>query len=200
MLDAVFFDLGRVLLDFDLEIAYRRASERSSANLQEIKAAVLAPRMTAFERGEISTNEFLGEIAAAIEFGGEVEELRMMFNDIFSEMHDNLEAARKLKGRVRLGLISNTNESHIEFAESRYDLFTLFDVRVYSHKEGIRKPEQEIYRRAMDRLGVRPDRSLFIDDLAANVEGAVRAGMHAVRLAPGVRLTSDLHPLLRALL
>ncbi|WP_147208371.1 HAD-IA family hydrolase, partial [Pseudoxanthomonas taiwanensis] len=44
---------------------------------------------------------------------------------------------------------------------------------------GGRKPEPQVYLRALERLGWNAADTLFIDDLFANVQGARRAGLHA---------------------
>lgn len=44
----------------------------------------------------------------------------------------------------------------------------------------MRKPDPEIYRYAADRLGVRPEECVFVDDLRPNVGGAVEVGMVAI--------------------
>jgi FMN phosphatase YigB (HAD superfamily) len=47
---------------------------------------------------------------------------------------------------------------------------------------GARKPERRIYTRALGRFGVNPADAILFDDSAANVDGAIQAGMHAFQL------------------
>jgi HAD superfamily hydrolase (TIGR01509 family) len=60
---------------------------------------------------------------------------------------------------------------------------------------GLRKPDVAIYRRALDILGSDPQRTLFIDDRQENVEGAVAAGMRAVRFTGAEALRGELERL-----
>jgi HAD superfamily hydrolase (TIGR01509 family) len=53
-------------------------------------------------------------------------------------------------------------------------------VEIRSGQVGVRKPGPEIYRLTADRLGVRPDECVFVDDIPANVEGARAVGMWAL--------------------
>lgn len=199
-IDAVFFDLGKVLVDFDLEKAYRAAAERSHLTPEEIRASVISPRMYEFEKGQISIDEFFRGLALDIAFQGTREELRKIFDDIFTEMSHNVSVLRALHGRVRLGMISNTNASHIAFVEREYDFFSLFDQRIYSHEVQMRKPDVEIYTHALQVMNALPERSLFIDDLEANVAGARNAGMHTIHLPVGRALADLGHPALDELL
>ncbi|MHB8648340.1 MAG: HAD-IA family hydrolase, partial [Thermomicrobiales bacterium] len=61
-----------------------------------------------------------------------------------------------------------------------YGLDRLVDGMIFSDEEGIAKPDPRIYRLAAERLGVRPEESLFVDDVLGNIEGARAVGMIAV--------------------
>jgi putative hydrolase of the HAD superfamily len=56
----------------------------------------------------------------------------------------------------------------------------LFDAVVVSCEVGVRKPDPEMFTHVTDRLGVEPEATLLVDDIAANVNGARRAGWHAI--------------------
>lgn len=59
----------------------------------------------------------------------------------------------------------------------------LFDAVVESWEVGVRKPNPAIYRLACERLGVAPERAVFLDDQPANAEGARAAGLRAIVVA-----------------
>jgi putative hydrolase of the HAD superfamily len=78
---------------------------------------------------------------------------------------------------IRTGLVSNS------WSTSHYDralLAELFDAVVISAEVGLHKPEPEIYLLASKRLGVEPQRCVFIDDLRENCAGAEAVGMRAI--------------------
>ena len=56
----------------------------------------------------------------------------------------------------------------------------LFDVLVFSGEVGVGKPNAEVYRLTVDRLGLRPQECVFVDDFVGNVRGAVAAGLVGV--------------------
>jgi putative hydrolase of the HAD superfamily len=90
-------------------------------------------------------------------------------------MFEAVAAARR--AGVRTGLVSNS------WGEEGYDrtrFGELFDVLVISGEIGIRKPAPEIYALAAERLGREPERCVFVDDLAQNISGAERVGMHGI--------------------
>jgi HAD superfamily hydrolase (TIGR01509 family) len=51
--------------------------------------------------------------------------------------------------------------------------------RLVSAELGVRKPDPQIFRLALERFGATPETTFFADDSAANVEGAASVGIHA---------------------
>ena len=85
---------------------------------------------------------------------------------------------RALRGRVRLGLLSNAGSGGTQrLAEA--GVSDLFDDVVCSGDVGLAKPDPAIYRLAAKRLGVPVEACLFVDDMRRNVDGARAAGMRA---------------------
>ena len=54
----------------------------------------------------------------------------------------------------------------------------MFDARVLSYEEGLMKPAPELYRTALKRLGVAPERAAFFDDIQSYADGATAVGIH----------------------
>ena len=52
-----------------------------------------------------------------------------------------------------------------------------FDGTLISADEKVMKPQPEIYRLCMERFGLKPEESFFIDDVRANIDGAAACGI-----------------------
>lgn len=92
-----------------------------------------------------------------------------------------IEYIASLKGRYKLGLVSNVpHRSHIDRHFRRGELDQLFDVVVASGDVGYDKPQPQIYQFAADQLGVQPEECLFIDDIPRFCEGAAATGMQTL--------------------
>ena len=90
-----------------------------------------------------------------------------------------INAVRKARSSgLRTGLLSNSWGNRESYRFEHFD--TLFDAVVISGEVGIRKPDPEIYALAAREVGVPPEQCVFVDDIAANVRGAVAAGMVGV--------------------
>ena len=87
---------------------------------------------------------------------------------------------RSLRPRYRTALLSNSFVDAREKEHARYGLGDLAELIVYSHEVGIAKPDRRIYELTCERLEVRPEEVIFLDDVEAYVAGARDAGMNAI--------------------
>jgi epoxide hydrolase-like predicted phosphatase len=91
-----------------------------------------------------------------------------------------IEYARGLRPRYRTGILSNSFVGAREQEQQAYGFEGLVDEIVYSHECGMSKPDPRIYALTCERLGVRADEAVFVDDYAPNVTAAREAGWHGV--------------------
>ena len=193
MIRAVFFDLGKVLLDFDWIAACKRSTALCDGGEERIiEWFSETPHVYDYERGRLSTPEFFELARVGLGFRGGFEQFCEFWSDIFWEIPESVAIVRALKGRLPIALLSNTNDMHIRWVEQKFAFMRLFDVTIYSYREGVAKPNPEIYRRALRRLNVAPAEAFFTDDRADNVEGALRAGMDAVQFTDAAALSAAL--------
>lgn len=117
--------------------------------------------------------------------------LARMFGGFRTEpaMYDVLRRARE--HGLRTALLSNSWGADYD----RDGWEDLFDAVVISGEVGLRKPDADIYLLAASRLGLPPERCVFVDDLAVNVHGATRAGMAAVHHTTMATTVAELHTL-----
>jgi epoxide hydrolase-like predicted phosphatase len=105
-----------------------------------------------------------------------------------------LDAVRRARrSGVRTGLISNS------WGTRRYDrplLAELFDGIVLSGEEGMRKPAPEMYVLGARRIGIEPERCVFVDDLPFNLEPARELGMATVHHRDAEATVAELERLL----
>jgi putative hydrolase of the HAD superfamily len=75
---------------------------------------------------------------------------------------------------------------------SQHDWIQRFDVLVWSYQLGIAKPDAEIYRHTLERLGTQPEETLFIDDKRENVEAARALGIRSIEYSSVEQLRAEL--------
>ena len=83
------------------------------------------------------------------------------------------------KQGLRLVLLSNTSISHFEWIQQRYDFPALFDDLVLSYEVGAIKPEEAIFRAALDKIDCDPEECFYTDDISAYVAAGRTYGLQA---------------------
>lgn len=104
-----------------------------------------------------------------------VKEKQCSFERIRPDIVEVLERIRS--SGIKLGLISNCTEEEVQYwRASRLDAF--FNDVLFSFEVGLAKPDERIYRLCCERLGVKPEHTIFVGDGGSSeLEGASKAGM-----------------------
>ena len=85
----------------------------------------------------------------------------------------------KLTKKYKLAIINNGNSLADKHLRKEFD-FGVFDVFINSAKEGVKKPDPKIYLLTCERLGVKPENCLFMDDLPENIKTAKKLKMKTI--------------------
>src|ERR1041384_6716924 len=143
----VVFDLGKVLLDFDYEIAAKKISARCPDSNCEVRKLIgQSELLFRFESGLITAGEFFEAMRKATDFGGSETEFGEMFADIFCEIPRMIELNESLRARkIPTYIFSNTNPIAIGHIAARFGFFKNFSGYVYSYEHGSMKPDEKIY-------------------------------------------------------
>lgn len=152
----------------------------------------------ALERGEIETAEFERALAARLRtIDGEPPVAEGILTRMFAAFHpvepmyDMLRAARA--AGLRTCLVSNSWGA--DYPREGWD--ELFDGVVISGEVGMRKPEEGIFRHALDLIGLEAHQCVFIDDIEANINAARRLGIHGIHHTEPAATLAELERLLR---
>jgi len=193
----LYFDLGNVLLKFDHQIACRQMAEAAQIEPEVVwKTAFEGPLFLAYERGDVSSEEFYQRFCHATGSRPDRAALELAASDIFWLNAPTVALVGQLKlAGQRMGILSNTNEAHWQFIDRAYFgiLADRWEQYALSFRLHAIKPEPKIYRAAAELAGVSPEEIFFVDDRPENVEGALRAGFDAVLFTTAAALAADLH-------
>ena len=173
---------GAVLDEGDLNRAFRRAWKDAAA-----------PQETAAARHDDDRGWWFALVGRVLDECGGVNELNRdaYFAELWSEFTrpgvwelfpETLDVLAALKGRVRLGVVSNF-DSRIRAILSHIGIAECFDDIVISSEVGADKPSPRIFSAALARAGVHAADALHVgDEPEADWHGAERAGLRAFRL------------------
>jgi putative hydrolase of the HAD superfamily len=98
---------------------------------------------------------------------------------------DAIPFLERLRSRgIKIAIVSNCTE-HTRPLLAGLGVSALADALVLSCEVGAAKPAAEIFYYALDRLGVRPDAAVFVDDQAGYCAGAVAVGITTAQIVRG---------------
>jgi putative hydrolase of the HAD superfamily len=183
---AIIFDLGNVIIDLHYERTVQRLVELSGCTAEELgEMLVQDPVLQEFEVGAISENEFRERFCTLIGIKLNDRAFDDLWNSFLGEIAPRrIEQMLVLRKKFQTYILSNTNSIHVRcFNAQMYaahgisSLDELVEKVYYSHEVGMRKPNPAIYVHLLEKEGLQPDQTLFIDDRADNIEAAADLGI-----------------------
>ncbi len=184
------FDLGGVLVD-------NAAVERLETLLDDpgdrpqLKARWLhSPAVRGFERGDLSPDQFASGFLAEWRLAMEPTDFLSEFSGWARGFYPGAEdLLRRLRGRYRVGCLSNSNELHWQ----RFEGFAAyFDVALSSHLLRAVKPDRDCFERALQALGLPAGEIVYFDDALPNVDAAAGFGLRVIHVPEFSELESRL--------
>jgi 2-haloacid dehalogenase len=196
--EAVVFDLGGVLIDWDPRHLYRKLFDGDETKVEWFLTEVCTFEWHASTH-DVGVPLSEGCAARAAEFP-EHAELVMAWrrqDEMIGGAFDNtVEVLAELRDAgVPLYVLSNWEVGTWPDRVRQFDFLSWFDGIVISGQELVRKPDPEIFRRLIDRFGLDPNTTLFVDDVAANCEAAKRLGFQAHHFESAAMLRHTLRTL-----
>lgn len=170
----IVFDLGGVV--------FHRDPEKVNGELIEFFSFVFASEMPLFweeyDRGTITYDEVLDELSRIKACPRAVAERNL--REALDRQEPVPQTAALIHDLKRAGyglyVLSNMSREFIDFLRQT-EIYRSFDGEVVSCEEHVVKPEARIYEILLDRYGLKPDETIFIDDRRSNLEAAARFGI-----------------------
>jgi 2-haloacid dehalogenase len=194
----VVFDVGNVLLHWDVRALYRKRFETEAA-MEDFLTRVLPPHWNLEQdrgRGWKEAEDL--QIAMFPEHEDHIRAFRASWHDtVTGEISGTVDILRRLKaGGVPLYAITNFAADTFREAQARFPFLaeSFIDI-VVSGDEKVIKPDPAIYRILLDRQGLAAEDCVFIDDSAANVRGAADVGYRALLFTSPEQFAADLRGL-----
>jgi putative hydrolase of the HAD superfamily len=198
-IDVIFFDLGNVILPFNhYQIAEKLLPFIQRREFQDPKKIfsylfdLNNGAINSFDAGKLSPQEFFQSLKESLELSISFDAFVPIWNRIFVEDLGVSEIIRSLKGRWRLGLLSNTDPLHFEYIVSTFPVVSEIEKWILSYEVGFKKPDARIFQKAIEWASVEPERILFIDDTQGHVEAAISLGIQGIHFLSAYQLKEEL--------
>ena len=196
----IIFDLGKVIFDYSWDHMYEYYAKLAKLSPAEVRGRLAIghdPVFLDFERGVVSTPEYMAHVEKLLEIRMTIPEFADGLNAIYEEAFEGIESILgELELQFLLVALSNTNPVHAtEFRERYADQLVYFSYIFCSHELHSRKPEPIIYEQVLRSVGSVPGDCIFFDDRADNVEGARAVGIQAFQVSSPAEIRSALKEL-----
>lgn len=184
-LTAIVFDIGNVLIHWDPRLLYRKIFTKVDMTADERQVEWFLANVCTTEwnieqdRGRSIADAEAEAIGRHPDYAPQVRAFYGRFQEMIpSEIPETVAALRRAKeaGLPVHGLTNFGPETFPQTA-ARFDFLRSFDTVVVSGDEGVIKPDPAIFRILIERTGIDPARTAFIDDSAANIETAASLGL-----------------------
>ncbi len=196
-ISAIFWDVGGVLLTN----AWDRSQREAALEHFKLDEEEFADRhelvVSSFERGKIGLEEYLDRTVFYRSRSFSRDEFKNYMLSLSQPSDKVLSLAKTLagSGKYLMGTINNESRELNLYRIEEFGLRSIFSLFISSCFVGLRKPEPEIYRLALETTQKRPEECCFIDDRALNLEVAKRMGMHTIEMDSAEQLRSELEKL-----
>jgi 2-haloacid dehalogenase len=193
-IDAVVFDLGGVLIDWDPRYVYRPLFD-DPADMEEFLGSVCTPDWHRDHDLGADITQSCEQLALRYP---EHRDMIMVWAERGEQMaagqfDDAVQVLGDVKATgVRCYALSNMEPDAFRARRARFPFMNWFDAHVISGLEGVAKPDRRIFEILLHRHGLRPRACVFIDDQARNVDAARELGLRGLHFSSAARLRKDL--------
>jgi len=191
----LYFDLGKVLVDFSTERMLRQVGAAAGLAVERVHDTLFGDGlMLQHETGRLDARGLYEAFCAATGSRPGYDALLAAATEIFELNLPVLPLVAQLgQAGYPMGILSNTGETHWNYCLRRYRIVAEgFSVHALSYRIGTVKPDAAIFRAAAELAGHGPEEIFFVDDRAEHVAGARTAGFDAVQFTTAAVLAREL--------
>lgn len=177
-INTILFDIGDVLVSVDFERAFRKFEELNDGKeISKQQRQQFFAKKNHYETGAISDGQWLDFLRSHFACNCTDEEMRTIYSDIFGLNQAMANLLPELNQQFQLLHLSNISAIHLQYIRESYPVFSYIPEGGYSYQMGAIKPDPSIYQKIIATYNLQPEKTLYIDDLAANIEAGGKFGL-----------------------
>lgn len=186
-------DVGNVLIDLNYQDLTQRMLALTGLGPAQLQKMLREDGLVErFETGKMPGAQFYEEICRRTGARISWPEFLAIWNSILGPPLVSEELIIALARKLRLWIISNTNELHFDFMTRHYAFPRYCEGFVLSHEVGVLKPDARIFAHAVAKMQVDPSLVLFADDQQVNVKAAQNLGICAFQYRDADQFSAEL--------
>ena len=190
MIKNILFDMGQVLIHFDRQVFLDRLEVSEEDKRLLLREVFLSVEWVQMDRGTLTEPEAEVRMCRRLpeRLHDAVHRLVSCWDEPMLPVAGMAELVEELKSKgYGIYLLSNASLRQHEYWP-KIPGWQFFDGKLISADEKVMKPHPDYYRAALERFRLNPEECFFIDDVPANIEGAMYCGISGAVFHKNVKL------------
>ncbi len=192
---AIIFDLGGVVINVSMDKIFDHWAKTTGFEKIYVKQIFVANEVFhQFEKGEFSPLDYKEYVSDKLGLEISEREFYKVWNDVFNDLDPRIDQLlRVLKSKLRLVVLTNTNEIHANKWKIMYkSIIEYFEEIFCSYEIHVRKPKRKAYEIVLEYLQLESKFVLFLDDKLENVNGASDIGIRSILVNSTEQMIAEL--------
>ena len=184
MIKNIIFDLGNVLINYNPhDFINKNVKEENREKF--FKEIFQSKEWQDLDRGTLEYDEAVKIFSKRLP--EEAQNIKKLFDndiqDVLFVDKTNIKYLSTLKNKdYKLYILSNFHKNSFRKVSEIHNFKSIFDGGVISYECHLLKPESNIYKAIIDKYGLIPEETVFIDDSLPNVQAAIKFNIHGIHL------------------
>ncbi len=192
MIKTIIFDLGGVLFSNGL-LEFIEFLQTNYAIPKDKSLQVLEGELgTAYRTGRVSRDEFWYKAVRQLGIDDAIDTLEEKWITAYRIDEDVKKIILSLRKNYKVFYLSDNVKERVIYLERKYNFLELFDGGIFSHDVGVRKPQEKIYKLAIELSGCKPEEIAFIDDKLSALKPAEHLQLKTVHFIDADTLIKQL--------
>lgn len=180
MIKAVIFDLGGVLFTNGTKLFINSLASRYKLDPNKLKNILDGDIGSKYRESKISRNEFWKQVFNSIDINETADELETEWINHYEIIPKTKELIIRLKRKYFVYYLSDNIKERVDKLNEIFGFLNLFNDGVFSHEVGVRKPNAEIYTKALTKFKLEAKECIFIDDKPECLKPAKNLGLTTI--------------------
>lgn len=181
MIKNIIFDLGRVLINWDLEKFAKNYTSNKTLQKHIVEDIFTHSDWHTLDCGII--DEETAETRFATRLNLPVSEIKKIIHEarkIMTLKEDTYEQLKRLSNKYKIFCLSNMSHKSWDVILETHTFHKYFIDIIISAQEKLIKPDKKIFTTAIKRFNIKPEETIFIDDLEENIRSAKSVGINGI--------------------
>lgn len=177
----IIFDLGKVLINWDIKSFSQNYTSDPELQNHIVNSIFCHDDWHTLDEGTITEEEAVSRFSKRV--GIEKKEIETIIKEarkIMTLKEDTYGEMLRLKKNYKLYCLSNMSIGSWDVILKTHDFYKHFEDIIISAQEKLRKPNVKIFTRALKRFNIKPEETVFIDDLNDNISAAESVGIKGI--------------------